>query len=90
MTITSFDDVRQLTRDLETIADWREDLASRLSRAWLCFDYCGISDEEVQAFSDEVAYFARLCRSLLCEPATERRPNFLLLSSPCLDLITSF
>jgi hypothetical protein len=73
MTITSFDDVRQLTRDLETIADWREDLASRLSRAWLCFDHCGISDEEVQALSDEVAYFVRLCRLPLCEPTTERR-----------------
>jgi len=73
MTFQTYEDVRQLTRDLEIIADWRDDLASRLSRAWLRFDHCGISDEEVQALSDEVAYFARLCRSLLSEPATERR-----------------
>jgi hypothetical protein len=73
MTLQTYDDVRQLTRDLEIIAAWREDLASRLSRAWLCFDHCGISGEEVQALSDEVAYFARLCRSLLCEPTAERR-----------------
>jgi hypothetical protein len=73
MTLKTYDDVRQLTRDLEIIADWREDLASRLSRAWLRFDHCGISDEEVQALSDEVAYFARLCRSLLCKSSAERQ-----------------
>jgi hypothetical protein len=72
MNITSFDDVRELTRDLQIIADWREDLTSRLYRVWLRFENCGISDEEVQALSDEVADFAKLC-SCLCDPAEERR-----------------
>ena len=40
------DNLQQLTSDLETLADWKEDLAAPIRRAEICFQSSvGLSDE---------------------------------------------
>ena len=52
--IQSYDDLRRLTRDLETIADWLEELRSRIDRAHLRFQVSGLEVEEQEALEAEV------------------------------------
>jgi hypothetical protein len=59
----------QLTRDLEAVADWRADLASRLRRAELRFEFAPISElqelaEEHNQLDREVASFKAVARGL--------------------------
>lgn len=61
MTIASFDDVRQLTGNLEALAEWRDDLASRLRRAELCFQTIGLSEERREELERESEAFKRVC-----------------------------
>jgi hypothetical protein len=49
---------------LETIADWRADLSTRLKRAQLRHELIGIGWEEIAALGDEARDFQRLCAVL--------------------------
>jgi hypothetical protein len=49
---------------LETIADWRVDLSTKLKRAQLRHELIGIDWEEVAALGDEARDFQRLCAVL--------------------------
>lgn len=66
--IQSSDDLRRLTRDLETIADWLDDLRSRIARAHLRFQVCAINDEEQEQLAAEVLKFKQVCAALLGDP----------------------
>ena len=55
--------------DLEAIADWKADLASRIRRAELRFEFAAISDlqrlaEEQDHLTDEVEDFKAVSRGL--------------------------
>jgi hypothetical protein len=62
--LRTYADLRRLTRDLEAIADWKADLASRLCRAELRFEYVGLGAEEQEALVAEVHAFNQVCRGL--------------------------
>jgi hypothetical protein len=64
ITIASFDDLRRITRDLETIADWRDDLACRLRLAQLRLELVGLDTDEQDALKAEVAAFKQVCSGL--------------------------
>ena len=49
---------------LETIADWRVDLSTRLKRAQLRHELIGLDPEEIAALGDETRDFKRLCAVL--------------------------
>ena len=68
MIIQSSDDLRRLTRDLETIADWLDDLRSRIDRAHLCFQLFGLETEDQEALEAEVRKFKQACAALLGDP----------------------
>ena len=46
------------------IADWREELSSRLQRAQLRHELIGLDWEEITALGDEAREFQRLCAVL--------------------------
>jgi hypothetical protein len=50
--------------DLETVADWREDLTMRIRRARLRQDFDGVNPEEIIALSAETQDFKRLVQAL--------------------------
>jgi hypothetical protein len=50
--------------DLEIIADWKEDLTGRLTRAELCFQTIGLSDERREELIHEANCFKRVCQFL--------------------------
>jgi hypothetical protein len=56
--------VHDLISDLETIADWKEDLNTRLRRAELCFQTIGLSDERREELIHEANCFNRVCQFL--------------------------
>ena len=66
--IQSYDDLRRLTRDLETIADWLDDLRFRIARAHLRFQVCGLNEEEHRQLDAEVLKFKQVCASLFGDP----------------------
>ena len=66
--IQSYDDLRRLTRDLETIADWLDDLRSRIDRAHLRFQVFGLDPEEQEALEAEVLKFKQVCAALCGDP----------------------
>ena len=49
---------------LSIIADWREELSSRLQRAQLRHELIGLDWEEITALGDEAREFQRLCAVL--------------------------
>ena len=49
---------------LEIVADWREDLSTRLQRAQLRHELIGLDPEEIIALADEERDFERLCQVL--------------------------
>jgi hypothetical protein len=49
---------------LEIIADWREDLSTRLQRAQLRHELIGLDPEEIIQLGDEARDFTRLCNVL--------------------------
>jgi len=67
-TIQSFDDLRRLTRDLETIADWLDDLRARIDRAHLRFQVVGLEREEQEELEAEVLKFKQVCAALCGNP----------------------
>ena len=66
--IQSYDDLRRLTRDLGTIADWVDDLRSRINQAHLRFQVLGLEDEEQEALAAEVSKFKQVCAALCGTP----------------------
>ena len=65
MSLHSLDDLVRLTQDLEAIADWRDDLQSRLQRAQLKFETVGCSFKEHDALHDEGEEFKAVCAALM-------------------------
>ena len=59
--------LERLTSDLEAVADWEADLASRLRCAHLRFEFCGLDPDEQEALAEEVAAFKRVCAGLAGE-----------------------
>jgi len=57
--------LNRLTDDLEAIADWRDDLHSRIIRASLRFELVGLDEEEQDALAREVSAFAQVCRCMV-------------------------
>jgi hypothetical protein len=55
---------KRLLADLEIIAEWREDLTSRMARAQLVLETIGLSREQHDALIHECEAFKRLCRVL--------------------------
>ena len=70
MSLHSLDDLIRLTRDLEAIADWRDDLQSRLHRAQLKFETVGCSSEEHDALQKETEEFKGVCTALTKQQTT--------------------
>ena len=64
MNLKSWADVDRLTDDLEAIADWQDDLRSRIARATLRFDLIGLDPNEQEELEAEVQEFKRVCRGL--------------------------
>jgi hypothetical protein len=64
MTLKSWADVDRLTDDLKAIADWQDDLRSRIARAMLRFDLIGLDPNEQEELEAEVQEFKRVCRGL--------------------------
>jgi hypothetical protein len=64
MTLKSWADVDRLTDDLKAIADWQDDLRSRIARALTRFELVGLSDVEWDTLIAEVEEFKRLCRAI--------------------------
>ena len=88
--IQSYDDVRRLTRDLETIADWLDDLRSRIDRAHLRFQVFGLDVEEQEALEAEVLEFKQVCAAICGDPpATWERKAGCVSYSP-LDIVESY
>jgi hypothetical protein len=76
MMLRSYADLTHLTRDLEVITDWKSDLASRLRRAHLRFEFIGLDPDEQDALEAEAEIFIRVCRAMSASFArteTERR-----------------
>jgi hypothetical protein len=57
-------DLEQRIADLEVIADWRDELQSKIRRAILRFEFVGLDNEEQQELQAEVEFFKRTCRCL--------------------------
>ena len=66
--IQSHEDLRRLTRDLSTIADWLDDLRSRIERAHLRFQVFGLDEEEQEHLTAEVHKFKQVCAALCGNP----------------------
>ncbi len=58
-------DLEQRVADLEVIADWRDEIQSKIRRAILRFEFLGLDVEEQQALQAEVETFKRTCRWLV-------------------------
>jgi hypothetical protein len=54
----------QLLADLAVIADWRDDLLSRIRRAHLRFEFISLDADEQEALAAEVATFKQVCITL--------------------------
>ena len=52
------------TDSLAIVADWREDLSTRLERARLRHELIGLDPEEIISLGEESRDFSRLCRVL--------------------------
>ena len=66
----------QLLADLAVIADWRNDLLSRIQRAHLRFEFVGLDADEQEALATEVATFKQVCVALassLVDAAHEKK-----------------
>lgn len=62
--MTAAEEVDQLLVDLAVIADWRDDLLSRIRRAHLRFEFIGLDADEQEALAAEVATFKQVCIAL--------------------------
>jgi hypothetical protein len=67
-------DLIRLTADLETVADWKDELAGKIRRAALCFelvDVVHVEMTEIEDLAAEVSTFRSVCHALA---ATIGRP----------------
>lgn len=62
----------QLLADLETVADWRDELLMRMARGQLILEMIGLSNERHDELIAEAQAFIRVCRVL-----TEQIPGSL-------------
>ena len=62
----SFEAFKRHVVALETVADWQDDLTSRLHRAQLRFELVGLDIDEHRALHAEGQAFKRVCRALAC------------------------
>jgi hypothetical protein len=53
--------------DLETVADWKDDLQKRIRRAELCFELIGFGQDEMEDLQAEAQRFREVC-ARLAEP----------------------
>jgi len=53
--------LQPIIEDLVVIADWRDDLASRVRRASLRFEFCGLDADEQEQLAAEVKSFNDVC-----------------------------
>jgi hypothetical protein len=58
----------QQLADLVVIADWQDDLLSRIRRAQLRFEFIGLDADEQEALATEVAAFKQVCIALTGAP----------------------
>jgi len=66
--------LQSIIEDLEVIADWRDNLQSRLHCAQLKFEYVGLDADEQNALAAEVQEFTQVCRGLSGQqPSTAER-----------------
>lgn len=56
--------MNDLIDNLETIADWRDDLRTRIDRACLRFELIGLDPDEQEQLEDEVEQFKRVCKRM--------------------------
>lgn len=75
MTLQTFSYLQRLTRDLEAIVEWRDELQSRIHRAQLRFELCGLDADEQEALAAEVSAFLQVCRAL-SESVGSSRPTW--------------
>ena len=54
----------QLFADLAVIAEWRDDLLSRIRRAHLRFEFIGLDADEQEVVAAEAATFTQVCIAL--------------------------
>lgn len=57
-------DLEQHIADLDAIADWRDELQSRIRRAHLRFEFVGLDADEQDALERDVQEFVLVCRGL--------------------------
>jgi putative heme iron utilization protein len=57
-------DVEQRIADLKVIADWQDELQSKIRRAILRFEFTGLDAEEQERLEAEVETFNQICRCL--------------------------
>ncbi len=62
-------DLEQHIADLEAIADWRDELKSKIRRAHLRFEFVGLDADEQDALEREVQEFDLVCRGLSGQPS---------------------
>ena len=55
--------LQSIINDLEVIADWRDELHSRIRRFSLRFEFVGLEAAEQQQLAAEVQCFNHVCRS---------------------------
>jgi hypothetical protein len=58
-------DLENLTDALETLADWRDELQSKIGRARLRLELVGLDAEQEDRLTDEVRQFTLVARSLI-------------------------
>jgi len=56
--------LQRIMHDLETAADWRDDLRSKVRRASLRFEFCGLDPDEQEKLVAEMVTFKHVCRCL--------------------------
>ena len=56
--------LKSIVDDLEVIADWRDELQSKICRAILRFEFTGLDAEEQERLEAEVETFNQICRCL--------------------------
>ena len=89
--IQSYGDLRRLTRDLGTIADWLDDLRSRIDRAHLRFQVFGLDEEEHEQLAAEVSKFKQVCAALCGTPRRlEQKERRCRVSYSPLDLVENY
>jgi hypothetical protein len=69
---TTIADVEAFTAKLKVVADWRDELQSKLDRATLRFELCGLDPEQEQR-TEEVSAFVSLITGR--RPSCRRRAN---------------